>query len=216
MSQVRTALVGLLVFGVLYCLFYNRKALVFLTMGLAVVAVVTFPSWFPALAPEIASLPRGAEVDVMELGSGRPSYWAHDIKLFMDLPIDRKLAGIGIGAGAPAKGIVREYEISGHNDWIEMLLTTGIVGLLLFATLQLLILQKILKMPGKERYLFLSLALAVDVMMWASNSYAWRIQVSQLYYMVLAFIELPAGNAHAKSIAMENKYVSTNISMRRV
>jgi hypothetical protein len=27
-------------------------------------------------------------------------------------------------------------------------------------------------------------------MMVVSNSYAWRIQVSQLYYMVLAYIEI--------------------------
>jgi O-antigen ligase len=196
MSQVRTAILGLLVFGGLCLFFYNRKILVFATITLGAVSVTTFPFWYPALVPELSAMERGVDVGVMDFGSGRLDFWVHDIKLFMDLPIDRKLGGVGHGAGNPYNvGRISEYQVAGHNDWIEMLLTTGFVGLILFAALQFLILRAILRMPGKERYLFLSLALAVDLMMWVSNSFAWRIQVSQLYYMILGIIETRSSNA---------------------
>jgi hypothetical protein len=41
-----------------------------------------------------------------------------------------------------------------------------------------------------ERGIFIALFVSVVVMMAVSNSYIWRIQVSQLYYMILAFIEI--------------------------
>jgi O-antigen ligase len=204
MSQVRTAILGLLVFGGLCLFYYNRKVLVFAAIAFGVVSVSTFPFWYPALAPELSAMEKGVDVDITDLASGRPSFWIHDIKLFVGLPIDRQLAGVGHGAGtSPADTprehyVSREYNVLGHNDWLEMLMTTGLVGFLLFAALQILILRAILRMPGKERYLFLSLAVAVDVMMLASNSFVWRIQVSQLYYMMLGIIETRSSNAQTE------------------
>jgi hypothetical protein len=45
--------------------------------------------------------------------------------------------------------------------------------------------------------MFLAMFGAVSVMMAVSNSYVWRIQVSQLYYMVLAYIEVTRPTATA-------------------
>lgn len=186
MSHVRSALLGLLTFAAIFLNFYNRKALLAVTATLVVVAAMTVPFWLPALLPELELRSRGIEVDDMDLGSGRPRMWLNDIMVFYERPIDQQLAGAGIGNRVGEDGVVR-----GHNDWLEMLTQTGVVGFSLFAALQFAILRRILRMEGKDKWAFFALFAAVSLMMLVSNAYAWRIQVSQIYYMILAFIEIP-------------------------
>jgi hypothetical protein len=186
-SAVRTAVLGLLVFLGLYGYLHNKKALLLGGAALAVVAVLSAPFWIPRLLHEFAPDRRGGEPELMELGSGRPTRWANDIALFAKLPIDQKIAGIGIGVRSTSE----DDTVGGHSDWLRVLWDTGIIGFVLFAWLQILILRAILRMRGSERHVFLALFAAVNVMMLVSNSYTLRIQVGQLYYMILAFIEIP-------------------------
>jgi len=132
----------------------------------------------------------------MEMGSGRPARWANDIALYAKLPIDQKIAGIGVGVRSTSE----DDEVGGHSDWLRIVWDTGIIGFVLFAWLQILILRAILRMRGSERHLFLALFAAVNVMMLVSNSYTLRIQVGQLYYMILAFIEIPPRRAQAERV----------------
>jgi O-antigen ligase len=187
-SQVRTALLGLAVFGAIFLYHENRRLLLILGTSLLVIALATATYWIPALIPEVSMVQRGIEIDALDLGSGRGRFWLNDILVYGELPIDQQLAGVGIGArGQSLDGGEMLY---GHSDWLEILTQTGLIGLSLFSVLQILILRAILKMRGGQRFGFLAMFLAVNFMMASSNSYAWRIQVSQLYYMLLAFIEL--------------------------
>ena len=185
-SQVRSAIVGLAVFTAIYLNFMNRKLLLVGALGMGIVAILTWEVWLPDLSPEYGMMQKG-QFEMEALGSGRPRMWMNDISLFAALPIDQKIAGGGLGSvGKEVAG----GKFLGHNDWLTILTQTGLIGLLIFTALQVLILKAILRMPGKERYGFLALFVAVVIMMATSNSYAWRIQVSQLYYMVLAYIEV--------------------------
>jgi len=187
MSQVRTAVLGLLFFLGLYGYMQNKKALLLGGAALAVVAVAAAPIWIPALLHEFAPDRRGGAPELMQMGSGRPTRWANDIAMYAQLPIDQQIAGIGIGVRSTSE----DDAVGGHSDWLRILWDTGIIGFVLFAWLQILILRAILRMRGSERHVFLALFAAVNVMMLVSNSYTLRIQVGQLYYMILAFIEIP-------------------------
>ncbi len=186
MSQVRSAVLGLLIFVGLYGYLQNKKALLLGGAALAMVAVLAAPIWIPALLHEFAPDRRTGPIDLMDVGSGRLVRWTNDIALYARLPIDQQLAGIGIGTKD-----TREGTWGGHNDWLRIIWDTGMIGFALFAWLQILILRAILRMNGRERYVFLAIFAAVNVMMLVSNSYTLRIQVGQLYYMILAFIEIP-------------------------
>ena len=194
-SQVRSAILGLIVFIGMYLFYINKKLLIVLSTTVTVVAVLLLPYWLNVLLPDVVMVEKG-QADITALGSGRPYYWLNDMKQFVELPLDQLLSGFGIG---------RDYEdenlhLVGHSDWLEILTNTGIVGFLLFFILQILLLRGIIKMNGRDKYLLLAMFSAVNVMMLVSNSYVWRIQVSHLYYMMLAFIEIPPGRIQTERI----------------
>jgi len=197
-SAVRTAVLGLLVFLGLYGYLHNKKSLLLGGAALAVVAVLSTPFWIPHLLHEFAPDRRGGTPELMELGSGRPTRWANDFAMYARLPIDQQIAGIGIGV----RSMTEDSEVGGHSDWLRILWDTGIIGFVLFVWLQILILRAILRMHGSERHVFLALFVAVNIMNAVSNSYIARIQVGQLYYIILAFIEIPPTRAQTERMTV--------------
>jgi len=198
-SQVRSAIVGLAVFTAIYFYFTNRKLFLIGAVGISVFAALTWEIWLPNLSPEYGMMQKG-QFEMMDLGSGRPRFWMNDISLFASLPIDQKIAGAGLGSVGKE---VSDGMLIGHSDWLTILTQTGLVGFALFSVLQVLLFMTILRMRGKERYAYLALFAAVNVMMMVSNSYAWRIQVSQLYYMLLAYIEVRQSQAMSSQGAVQ-------------
>lgn len=190
MSQVRSAVLGFLVFLAIYGYAQSKKLFLIGAVVFAVVAVATMPFWFGVLLHELDPGRIGGAQDLTAVGSGRLSGWSTDIAVFAGLPIDQKIAGVGIGVNETEAG-----ELFGHNDWLRLLIDTGIVGFFLFVVVQILILKTILRLPLRERYAYLALFAAVNLMMAVSNSYTLRIQVSQIYYMVLAFVQIPVSRA---------------------
>lgn len=187
MSQVRSAILGLIVFGSIYLFFTHKKLLIAGTAGLTLLAVALSPYWLPALLPDVVTLDQGGG-EAIDIGSSRPRFWLHNLTVFANLPLDQMLAGVGIGNIAP--GLIAERAFDSHNDWMDVLMQTGMIGFVIFVTLQVFIFKAIRRLDGIERSYFIALFFAVCVMMFVSNSYAWRIQVGHLYYIILAFIEL--------------------------
>lgn len=201
-SQVRSAILGLLVFGAVYLFFTNKRRFFIGAGALAGIAAVTMPYWLPALLPDVVTVQMGVS-DASEIGSGRLQYWKHNLAVFAQLPFDQKLAGIGIGDIPQTMYVGEDEALDSHNDWLDMLMQTGLIGLLMFMVLQILIFRAVLRMPTTERYLFLALFLAVLVMMFVSNSYTWRIQVGHLYYITLAYIEIAARRASRATVTLQ-------------
>ena len=197
-SQVRSAILGLIVFIGIYLYFFNKKLLIVGAITVTAVALLLLPYWLPVLLPDVWLLEKGRDHSLMGLGSGRPRFWLSDITQFVALPVDQLLAGVGIGRNYHQQ----DLDLEGHSDWLEILTNTGIIGFILFATLQIFLLRAILKMQVRERFIFLAMFFAVNVMMLVSNSYVWRIQVSHLYYMMLAFVELPSTQIQSEKIVV--------------
>jgi O-antigen ligase len=186
-SYVRTTLVGIGIFSFMYLFCVNRK----LWLGAVGVAVMGGLALAPKIATifyDVAYVVEG-ERSATHLGSNRPNIWRNNIDAFLELSIDRKLAGVGIGNRGNPGG---DEEIwNSHNDFLEVLMQTGIVGLILFLGIQVALLRGVRRLRGRERYLFLSLFTTVMVMNVASNSYVSRFGLAAMYYMLMAYIELP-------------------------
>ena len=98
---------------------------------------------------------------------------------------DEWLAGVGIGHRTHFEA---NDVWNSHNDFLEVMIQTGIIGFVIFMVIQLLFLRQILRMRGQEKYLFLALFVAVSAMNFMSNSYVARFSVGQIYYMLMSYV----------------------------
>ncbi len=189
---VRTTIVGLLVFLAIYLYNYYRKSLLVLVVVGAILAILFSPVLIHYLAYDYEKVKSG-EWSADQLGSGRPSIWMAKLSAFSRVSFDKQIAGVGLGNRDKDLGLDTESwgQLDSHNDFLEILVQTGIVGLFLFLLLNYLILRKILGLERRSRYLFLSLFVAVMVMNFVSNSYVNRFGLGQMFYLVLSYIELP-------------------------
>jgi O-antigen ligase len=203
MSQTRTVYLGLLVFFLLFLLFYNRTQLV-LFIGTIFIGAILLSPLISKIFYDVVDAAKGKKVEMA--GSGRPYIWKHNLQIFKSLPIDRQLAGVGIGNTLVGDGeqftertkISIENVWNSHNDFLEVLMETGAVGLLLWISLTVVVLLTILKWEGPEKWVFLSFFVAVFLMNFLSNSYISRFGLAQMYFMVLSYFEIPRSRALSK------------------
>ncbi len=186
MSQVRTTIVGLFVFLTYYLYVFNKRLLLLGGVTAIVVFAVMFPVIKPFLFPDLVMMEKEDGLMIESFGSGRPSIWADNLAYFSALPLDRQLTGVGVGNNeASSQGL------DSHNDYLDVLVGTGIVGFLLFMMLQVALLRAILKLERRDRYVYLSIFAAVFVMSFVSNSYVNRFGLAQMYYLLLVYVEMP-------------------------
>lgn len=201
MGRVRTTVVGLFVFGsVLLALHYRRLSLILVATVVIGLSFILSDEVQKRFFPEGVRAEKAAGFDnIMSYGSNRPAIWSRQMSEFLNLPIDHQLAGIGIGntfagqTGRPDNIL----HLDTHNDFLRVMVHTGVVGLVLFLALQVLILKRILRLSGGGKWAFLALFAAVTMMNLLSNSYVNRFGLAQMFYLVLTYIELPQRRVEA-------------------
>lgn len=194
-SGVRTSMVGLAVFLVVLLFFFSKRLLIFCGIAGLIVTVLFSLQLKQHLYYEAVMFERTGQASTEELASGRPRLWMQNLDEFLRLPIDRQLAGVGIGNSVENAGSDLQEIVESHNDLLEVLIQTGVVGFILFLAINVALLRAILRLPAHDKYLFLAIFLAVVVMNFASNSYVSRFGLAQMYYFVMAFAELSRARA---------------------
>ena len=188
MSQTRTQLLGAITFFGYYLFAFHRRIFYIAS----VVAIVLFISFLPflmsTLLQDFGKVSSGAWGEE-EIASGRPRIWENNLTIFWNMPIDRQIAGIGIGNKDIFGGV--EGTSDSHNDFLDVMIQTGIVGLVLYLTILLLMLRKIRQLSGREKHVFLGVFMAVVLMNFASNSYITRSALAQTLFLMMTFVELP-------------------------
>ena len=189
-SVVRTAYLGLALFGFWCLYFYNKKWLI-ISFATVTAAIVLMWSVWSLIFYDVLEVYQGKK-SADHFGSGRPQIWDHNWKIFSGMTFDRQLAGVGIGnrVGMGEKHMLKDNIWNSHNDILEVMIQTGYIGFLLYIIMQMLIFRAILKMQGREKYVFISLFFAVTFMNFSSNSYVSRFGLGQELYMILAYIQV--------------------------
>lgn len=146
--------------------------------------------------------------------------WRQFMSEFSNYPMDKQIAGIGIGNGTELWrtdiwGSADDSDANRlgvtHNDFLEVLVQTGYVGLALFLLLQVIVFRSILRLPKPRRGVFIAAFIAVAAMNMGSASYITRFGLAQMYYLMLAYIELPRRRNEREEQAMlsPNATIST-------
>lgn len=204
-SYVRTAWTGFLGFLLVFAYKYNKKLVIVFVASAVLVGYVALPL-LKLVFHDVAEVAEGKR-DVERIGSGRPYIWSHNLEIYKNLSIDRKLAGVGIGNRGEifSDNYGTDNVWNSHNDFLEVLMQTGMLGFILFICIQVLIYRRIVSLPLSDRLPFLALFLAVVYMNFMSNSYVVRFSIGQMFYMILAYIESAAVMTSQPSSGMKHK-----------
>lgn len=198
-SYVRTAYLGLVIFMLVYLYIYNKKLLIVTSAGLVVTVFALWSVW-ALIFHDVVEVSRG-ERSTDRIASGRPYIWKHNLDKFSEVTFDRQLMGVGVGNRidvlTEAQGRGSDDFWNSHNDYLEVFIQTGAIGFVLYMAIQFLLFLAILRMPHRERGVFLALFVAVAFMNFASNSYVARFGLGQALYFVLAYVEVARWSAIA-------------------
>ena len=208
-AQVRTAYVGIFVFIVVFLYLYSKKGLAVFG-GIFVASLVVFGSIYYTIFFDIIDSVKG-ERAAAEAGSGRIAIWTHNWDIYSELPLHRKVMGIGIGnkhgTATWKDSDIKEQAWDSHSDWIQVFMATGPLGLVFMVGIFVSLFKSILRIPGREKYAYIAFFASVVVMNAASNSYFARFPLAQMFYMIMVYAEFPRRNR--KESVIENEVVIT-------
>ncbi|WP_027722501.1 O-antigen ligase family protein [Maridesulfovibrio zosterae] len=191
-SYVRTCFFGFILFAYYYLFRVNKRVLIVLTAVMCAISILSAAVLYTIFYDMIDSA--SGKESAENFGSGRPYIWKHNIIEFSSQGLDEILAGVGVGntwSHTKRKSDVVGGMLNSHNDFLDVMMQTGLVGIILFLAFQFCIYRKIRLLEGRVRYIFLALFFAVCFMNFASNSYVTRFGLGQIFYAVLSYIELP-------------------------
>jgi O-antigen ligase len=158
----------------------------------SVLIFMIYTGSFELIFHDFIEFSRG-ERSLERIGTGRPFVWHHNLTEFSKVTFDRQIAGVGIGNKVGEGGVgdlTHENFWPSHNDFLAVLIYTGIVGFLIFVMLQFAFLKKTLSLPGKEKYVFTALLLSIIAMTFSTGSYVSYYGLAQIYYLVMSYIEM--------------------------
>ena len=194
MAQARTQIVATIAFLGYYLYVFQRK-MFFVAASIGTVAAIAFaPLYFNNLFYELDKVTTG-EWEADKLASARPMIWRDNLERYANISFDRQLAGVGIGNKTHLGG--SSGLMDSHNDYLDLMIQTGVVGLLLYIGLQITIFRKILALPGKEKHVFGAIFVVVVLMSIISNGYITRSAMAQMFFLTMAYIELPRKQNYA-------------------
>ena len=180
-TYVRSAYVGIFIFWFVFLFFYNKKIFKFLLFSCIPLMLIKKDSIF-----NIFFKTKTTEIDLFGASSGRTYIWKHNLKLFLGRPFYQKFLGSGL-ASETAHAIGGYDEIwSSHNDWISLLMTVGLVGVIVYAGVLLSFTIKVLKSHSniKIKGFFIgSVLLFLSTTM--LTNYFGRLEVSQSFWLIL-------------------------------
>ena len=171
-----TALVGLVVIP----LTLPRLRPVWRMMLVAAVSAAVWSvfTWLPVAAPDLQRnferLGRVEEDLVAGTMSGRTGIWAAGVEVFLTSPI----VGVGVGAYNRAVEPILGSARSAHNAFLAIAVTTGLVGLLLFAGMFAMVFVGLMAHSARHADYFVLLAALIVATMPANNEnnkYLWFI-----------------------------------------
>jgi O-antigen ligase len=194
-TYTRTAFVGFVIFWLI--LGYSKtNKLNFIILALGALIII-----FSSQQLEKVFWKTGQH-DLNTASSGRLDLWVYNWNVYLDSNLFHKLVGYGIGN---IEGVVDTQTIVGssHNDYLELLMAVGIIGLILYLLLLSSLTFDVIFSSIKLRlkYLFIAIIASTSIMNFLSNACVFRIEVAQLFWFFMGiFYCLDDINSKSKNV----------------
>ncbi len=192
-TYTRTVFLGGGLFWFTYLFYFKRKYFYLTSIIFLSVAIFKFDVVRNMVTQENAysQTINKKGLDLNAAGSGRLGIWEHNLTLYSELPLISQLVGVGLGNELkPIAGTVNKQWIGSHNDYLSLLIMTGVVGLFIYLMIYASLLRAIMRYPGDKNLKMFSLAVlfAVIIMNFVSNSYIVRFQMAQLFWFLMGLL----------------------------
>jgi hypothetical protein len=186
LTYVRTALVGLVVFSLVFLLLERQwkiAAIAFFALTAAVTGSAVLQDRFADIATLLTADP--AEADTGKIGSGRISLWTEAFASWASQsPLDL-VAGVGLDR----QRTLNHHALDAHNDYLSLLFQLGPAGLATFLVFHALVVHtawSLRRSPDPDTQAFAHFAIALTAMVvvdnFLSNSYINRVHIAWLYW----------------------------------
>jgi O-antigen ligase len=213
-TYTRTVILGGIIFWFSYLFWHKRKLFLCLLSLSLVLIFFKFNDVKQIVMQEDVISSRSESFNINNASSGRIGIWKHNLELFAELPLTTKLIGVGLGNELKKlPGTISRIWAGSHNDYLSLMITTGIIGVLLYLMIYGSVFFFLLLAPmARELRLFgISVLISVIIMNFVSNSYIVRFQMAQLFWFLIGLlyaqskIENRLNQPKSKSIAKDTK-----------
>ena len=179
LSYTRTALLGFIVFWLVFLWGSSKKRLLVAVIGFIALIFLSFPT----IERIVWKTP---EHDVKIASSGRPAIWEHNVELFFKSSLAEQLLGQGLGSEGRWTQL-KDIPWASHNDYLSLLMTLGVIGLLIYLSLLGFLVWDIYscQLDPKEKYLFGGILASVINMNFVSNAIIFRVELSQIFWLFM-------------------------------
>jgi O-antigen ligase len=190
MTYTRTTLIGFAIFWAIYLSKNNKKVLLIgLLISLPLFGLFADKIEIVFLQNKGEKVNKVEDVDINRASSGRLYLWERNLTIFAKSDPLQKLLGLGIGGEGTSSAARERKFIAPHNDYLSILMTTGIMGLLIYFIILGTILAKIVSLRQRKiKYLFLGMFISVLIMGAVSNSYIGRFEMTQLFWLFMGLL----------------------------
>jgi O-antigen ligase len=185
-SYTRTAYGGFFIFWSIYLWGTNKKRFALVIIACILVAVVASQKiatifWQPGQHQQTI------QNNLNAASSGRLNIWRHNIQVFLDSSIPQKLLGRGLGIEARRNIDPKQNVWAPHNNFLNLLMSLGVIGLLMYLTLLVVLLWDIYmsELNMGFKCLFAGIIVSTIAMSFVSNAVILRVELSQYFWLFM-------------------------------
>jgi hypothetical protein len=174
-SLTRTTMIGFIIFWLIYLWGTNKKVF-FIFIALSVLSSIFFSDALHTI------FFKKDYIDINTATSGRVKLFVSNIDLFFESSLLQQLFGRGLG---------HERVFAFHNDYMSLLISFGVIGLLLYLVLYFILCWDIaLCKDMKTKYLFGAVLISTAAMNFGSNAIVFRFELSQYFWLIMGLFYL--------------------------
>ena len=198
-TYTRTTFIGLFLFWAFSLFGLNKKYfLIFIVISIIVI-IFNFPVFQQIFF-------KTKDFQVQTASSGRSYIWDHNIKLFFRYNITEKLLGRGLGVGSVTVIGGEDDVWSSHNDYLHLLMHTGVIGLSLYVMIHIAIIQKLFvwKTETKIKYFYLGFFISIIFMNFVNGIITYQLSTAQLFWLIIGFLGVFGSHKSNEVVSLKN------------
>jgi O-antigen ligase len=179
MSGTRTALVGCALFWMVYSFSYGKRWRYAIFILCGIIAIT--------MSQDIQKIFwKTEDRDLNIATSGRIEVWEHNTEVFKKSSLQEQIYGHGIGK---TLGLTdsKTQVWSSHNDYLELLMGAGVLGLLLYLILLFNLMWdiSICDLDRPNKLLFGAILVTISAMNFGSNTSIFRAENAQYFWFYM-------------------------------